>query len=164
MTGAIPQNHPRDGEGDHAQHGGGGPRILQARIRQVKRARRLRKQMSLPEVLLWQQFRKRPNRLKFRRQFPIGDMTVDFACLERRLIVEVDGESHSFGDQPRRDAARDAILRREGFRVLRIAARDVLKNMDGVLRFIIGACGDVGPLHHDAVRRGPPPRSEEDFA
>jgi very-short-patch-repair endonuclease len=120
--------------------------------------------MSLPEVLLWQQFRKRPNRLKFRRQFPIGDMTVDFACLERRLIVEVDGESHSFGDQPRRDAARDAILRREGFRVLRIAARDVLKNMDGVLRFIIGACGDVGPLHHDAVRRGPPPRSEEDFA
>jgi len=120
--------------------------------------------MSLPEVLLWQQFRKHPNRLKFRRQFPIGDMTVDFACLERRLIVEVDGESHSFGDQPRRDAARDAILRREGFRVLRIAARDVLKNMDGVLRFIIGACGDVGPLHHDAVRRGPPPRSEEDFA
>ena len=115
--------------------------------------------MSLPEVLLWQQLRKRPDGLKFRRQFPFADMTVDFACLERRLVIEVDGEGHSFGDQPRRDA----ILRREGFRVLRIAARDVLNNMDGVLRFILATCSEVGPLHHDAARRGSPPRSGEDL-
>jgi very-short-patch-repair endonuclease len=119
--------------------------------------------MSLPEVLLWQQLRKRPDGLKFRKEFPFGEMTVDFACLERRLIIEVDGEGHSFGNQPRRDASRDAILRREGFRVLRIAARDVLKNMDGALQFILSACGEVGPLHHDAARRGPPPRSGEDL-
>jgi very-short-patch-repair endonuclease len=119
--------------------------------------------MSLPEVLLWQQLRKRPDGLKFRKQFPIGEMTVDFACLERRLIIEVDGEGHSFGDQPKRDAGRDAILRREGFRVLRIAARDVLRDMDAVLRFILVVCDEVGPLHHDAARRGPPPRSGEDF-
>jgi very-short-patch-repair endonuclease len=120
--------------------------------------------MSLPEVLLWRHLRKRPGGLKFRRQFPIGQITVDFACLERRLIVEVDGEGHSFGDQPRRDAARDAILNREGFRVMRIAARDVLKDMDAVLRFIVVSCGEVGPLHHEAARRGPPPRSGEDLA
>ena len=117
--------------------------------------------MSLPEVLLWQVLRKRPEGLKFRKQFPIGEMTVDFACLERRLIIEVDGEGHSFGDQPRRDAVRDTLLRREGFRVIRIAARDVLKNMDGVLQYIAACCSDVGPLHQPAA--GPPPRAGEEF-
>jgi very-short-patch-repair endonuclease len=159
------QNPPRNGEGDRSAKpsGGGGPRILKVPIKQVKRARKLRQQMSLPEVLLWQQLRKRPGELKFRRQFPISEMTVDFACLDRRLIIEVDGEGHSYGDQPRRDAARDALLQREGFRVMRIAARDVLRDMDAVLRFILATCSEVGPLHHDAARRGPPPRSGEDL-
>jgi very-short-patch-repair endonuclease len=71
-------------------------------------------------------------------------------------------DGHSFGDQPRRHAARDALLGREGFRVLRIAARDVLKDMDAVLRFVLATCSEVGPLHHDAARRGPPPRSGEE--
>jgi very-short-patch-repair endonuclease len=120
--------------------------------------------MSFPEVLLWQILRKRPAGLKFRRQFPIGQMTVDFACLEKRLIVEIDGESHSFGNQPRRDAARDALLRREGFRVIRIAARDVLKDLDAVLQFIVAACSEAGPLHHPRLREdGPPPRSGEEL-
>ena len=121
--------------------------------------------MSLPEVLLWQQLRKRPDALKFRKQFPIGEMTVDFACLERRLVIEIDGEGHSFGDQPRRDAARDAVLKREGFRVVRIAARDVLRNMEGVLRFILTACSNVGPLHQPSpsASAGPPPGSGEEL-
>ena len=159
-------NPPRNGEGDRSAkpRGGGGPAILQARIKQVKRARRLRREMSLPEVLLWQQLRRRAIGHKFRKQFPIGEMTVDFACLERRLIIEVDGESHSYGDHPRRDAGRDAILAREGFRVLRVAARDVLKDMDAVLRFIVSACGERGPLHHSAELNGPPPRSGEELA
>jgi very-short-patch-repair endonuclease len=117
--------------------------------------------MSLPEVLLWQQLRRRPGGHKFRRQFPTDRMTTDFACLERRLIIETDGEGHSFGDQPRRDAARDALLEREGFRVLRIPARDVLKEMDAVLHYIVAACGEVGPLHQPAA--GPPPRSGEEL-
>ncbi len=163
MTGTRLYDPPRNGEGDHAEHGGGGPRILQTPIKQVKRARSLRKKMSLPEVLLWQHLRKRPEGLKFRKQFPIGEMTVDFACLERRLIIEVDGEGHSFGDQPQRDAARDAILKREGFHVMRVAARDVLRDMDAVLRWIVTTCFNVGPLHRRSARRGPPPRSGEDL-
>ncbi|MEO7364889.1 MAG: endonuclease domain-containing protein [Sphingomicrobium sp.] len=154
---------PRNGEGDRAERGGGGPRILRAPIKQVKRARELRGRMSLPEVLLWQALRSRPEGLKFRRQFPINEITVDFACLERRLIIEGDGELHNRGDQPRRDAARDAILRNEGFTVLRIAARDVLKDLGAVLHFIVARCAEVGPLHYDAARRGPPPRSWEYF-
>jgi very-short-patch-repair endonuclease len=118
--------------------------------------------MSLPEVVLWQVLRRRPEGLRFRRQFPFGAITADFACLERRLIVEIDGERHSFGDQPRRDAARDALFRREGFQVMRIAARDVLKDTDAVIRWIVASCSEVGPLHHDAARRGPPPRSGEE--
>jgi very-short-patch-repair endonuclease len=117
--------------------------------------------MSLPEVLLWQQLRRRPAGL-FRKQFPIGERTVDFACLERRLIIEIDGEGHSFGDQPACDARRDALLRRDDFHVVRISARDVLRNMDGVLRYIVAVCTDVGPLHQPSA--GPPPRSGEDLA
>jgi very-short-patch-repair endonuclease len=137
--------------------------MLQSPIKQVKRARKLRREMSLPEVLLWQVLRHRPAGLKFRRQFPLGKITADFACLEARLIVEIDGESHSRGDQPRRDSARDAVLRCEGFDVMRIAATDVLRDMDAVLAGIVVRCSDAGPLHHAAARRGPPPRSGEDL-
>ncbi len=159
---------PRNGEGDRPAKpgGGGGPCLLKVPIKQVKRARGLRRAMSLPEVLLWQVLRKRPDGHKFRRQFPIGEIVVDFACLARRLIIEVDGEAHNFGDRPRRDAARDAILLREGFSVMRVAARDVLKNMDGVVRGIVHRCGEVGPLHRppspSAAADGPPPRSGEE--
>jgi very-short-patch-repair endonuclease len=147
----VRKNPPRNGEGDRSSRtrsgasGGGGPRVLRTPIKQVKRARRLRRQMSLPEVLLWQVLRTRPEGLKFRRQFPTDRATVDFACLQRRLVIEVDGECHSFGVQPWRDARRDARLRHDGFRVLRIPARDVLRDMDAVLRWIIATCSEAGP-------------------
>jgi very-short-patch-repair endonuclease len=113
--------------------------------------------MTLPEVLLWQVLRKRPAGLKFRKQFPFRGFVVDFACLERRLAIEVDGEVHSMGDIPRRDARRDAQLAEAGFETLRIAARDVLKNMEGVLTLILHTC-ENRPFHHSASRSGPPPR------
>ena len=56
---------------------------------------------------------------------------------------------------------RDAMLRREGFQVVRIAARDILKNMDAVVRLIVARCADAGPLHQ--LSAGPPPRSGEDL-
>ena len=156
------QNPPRNGEGDQVKLGGGGPRLLQVPIKQIKRARTLRRDLSLPEVLLLKALRRRPDGLKFRSQFPVGGITVDFACLSHRLVIEVDGESHNRGDQPRRDAARDALLRKEGFEVMRIAARDVLKNLEGVVFGIVARCSQVGPLHHPSD--GSPPRSGEDFA
>jgi very-short-patch-repair endonuclease len=87
-------NPPRYGEGDRAQHGGGVPAILTTAIKTVKTARRLRKGMSLPEVLLWQALRKRPAGFRFRRQFPLAPFVLDFACLESRLAIEVDGAAH----------------------------------------------------------------------
>jgi very-short-patch-repair endonuclease len=142
---------PRYGEGDHPQDGGGAPAVLRSPIKQVKRARELRRNMSLPEILLWQQLRRRPGGYKFRRQFPVVGLTTDFACLERRLVIEVDGEGHSFGDRPRRDAARDALLFRAGFAVLRIPARDVLGDLDAVVRWIVASCTEESPPRNGEV-------------
>jgi len=93
--------------------------------------------MTLPEVLLWAQLRKRPGELKFRHQHPAGPYVLDFYCAEVDLAVEIDGETHSRGDQPERDAVRDEWLRLRRVRVLRIKAVDVLQDLDAVVRHII---------------------------
>jgi very-short-patch-repair endonuclease len=118
--------------------------------------------MSLPEVLLWRALRSRPAGHRFRRQHPIGGYVADFACLSARLLIEVDGEAHERGNQRRIDALRQTDLERTGFRVLRIGARDVLKNIDGVVQMIVARCETRPPLHQPSA--GPPPRSGEDLA
>ena len=127
----------------------------------VRRARQLRRKLTLPEVALWQQLRKRPDGLRFRRQFPCRGYVIDFACLGHRLAIEIDGEAHSMGNNPERDQIRDRKLKDAGFQTLRIAARDVLDNLDDVMNYILASCGNR-PLHHSAVLSGPPPRSGED--
>ena len=99
----------------------------------VAQARRLRREMSLPEVLLWQELRKRPNGLKFRRGHPAAHYTADFYCHSARLIVEVDGEAHGHGNRPERDLRRDAWFAARDIGVMRIAARDVLRNLEGIV-------------------------------
>ncbi|HEY0629892.1 MAG TPA: endonuclease domain-containing protein [Sphingomicrobium sp.] len=163
---AMHLNPPRNGEGDHAEHGGGAERRAQHRTvgasdRNVRFARQLRRRLTLPEVVLWQQLRKRPNGLRFRRQFPCEGYVIDFACLERRLAIEVDGEAHAMGDRPQRDLRRDAALSDAGFQTRRIAARDVLDNLEGVMTHILMTCRNR-PLHRSAAPSGPPPRSGED--
>jgi very-short-patch-repair endonuclease len=116
--------------------------------------------MSLPEVLLWQRIRRSVGGVSFRKQHPIDPYVVDFYCSSSKLIIEVDGEAHDRGDRPQRDERRSAFLRDQGFRILRIAAGDVLKDPDGVAAAIVAAATD--PLHHRASRGGPPPRPGED--
>ena len=152
-------NPPRNGEGDHAEHGGG---ALAASRPNVERARRLRRQMSLPEVLLWRALRLRPGGFKFRRQHPVGGYVADFACLSARLLIEVDGEAHDRGNQARIDGLRQADLERLGFCILRIAACDLLRDIDAVVRMILARCESQLPLHQPSA--GPPPRSGEDLA
>ncbi|SER01959.1 endonuclease domain-containing protein [Sphingobium sp. YR768] len=100
------------------------------------RARILRQSMTLPEILLWQELRKRPAGLRFRRQHPAGVYVLDFFCPRHRLAVEVDGEVHGRGDAPERDAVRDLWLAADGIRVLRIRAKDVLKDVEAVVLHI----------------------------
>jgi len=117
--------------------------------------------MSLPEVLLWQQLRQRPGGFRFRKQFPQEHYVIDFACVAVRLAIEVDGEAHDRGDRPRRDAARDVHLTGLGFTMMRIPAREVLGNLEGVLMGIVERCRTLRPLHQPSA--GPPPRSGEDL-
>jgi very-short-patch-repair endonuclease len=114
------------------------------RVKGDKRhARTLRRSMSLPEVLLWRELRKKPNGLQYRRQHPAGPYVLDFFCAPANVAIEVDGENHSQGNRPQRDEVRDHWLESRGIRVIRIPAHEVLKNLDGVLQFI-GAATDAG--------------------
>ena len=136
--------------------------MLKGTATAVRRARKLRRDMSLPEVILWQALRKRPNSLKFRHQHPAGEFILDFYCDAAKLCIEVDGEAHSRGVRPARDVRRDAWLLDNGIRTMRIAARDVLSDIDGVCRAIIDTTEIACP---STAFGGPPPlslRSGED--
>jgi very-short-patch-repair endonuclease len=95
------------------------------------RARALRKNPTEAEKLLWTQLRYwQVDGYKFRRQQPLGKYIVDFVCMEKRLIIELDGGQHA--EQRDYDVERDAWLREQGFTVLRFWNNDVLQNINGV--------------------------------
>jgi very-short-patch-repair endonuclease len=96
--------------------------------------------MTLPEGMLWQVLRQRPDGFKFRYQHPIGRCIVDFYCAAVRLVIEVDGESHTMGDNPQRDSRRDQWLRGQGLHVLRFNATDVIRDLQSVVTAILLAC------------------------
>jgi very-short-patch-repair endonuclease len=97
-------------------------------------ARRLRRDSTDAEKRLWGRLRAgQLNGLVFRRQEPIGSYVVDFVCTCAKLVVEVDGGQHADNAN---DVERDAFLRDQGFRVLRVWNNDVMSNLDGVLQRI----------------------------
>jgi very-short-patch-repair endonuclease len=102
-----------------------------------RNAKRLRKEMTPPEIGLWLALRKNEAKLHFRKQHAVDDYVLDFYCARAKLAIEVDGEAHACGDRPERDAVRDAWLASQGLRVLRYSATDVLINLDGVVRQIV---------------------------
>src|SRR5688500_6816025 len=106
----------------------------------VTRAKQLRRQLTLPEGLLWHFLRSRPGGVKFRRQQPFGPYVLDFFCRETGLAVEVDGTAHNMGDNPERDLRRDEWIAEQGIRTLRIAASDVLEEMEAVTGAILQVC------------------------
>jgi very-short-patch-repair endonuclease len=111
--------------------------------------------MSLPERLLWGALRKNKIGLRFRKQHPAGPYVLDFYCDQLKLCVEVDGEAHDF--RARHDEIRDRWLAARGVRTLRIPARDVVGNLDGVIQFIAAEANAPSV----ALRATPPPAGEE---
>jgi very-short-patch-repair endonuclease len=102
------------------------------------RAKVLRREMSLPEVLLWKAIKGRAlNRLHFRKQHPMGPYVLDFYCDAEKLAVEVDGRAHGFGDRPRGDERRDAWLRNHGITTLRLPASLMLRDVGDATRTIL---------------------------
>ena len=108
-----------------------------ARPEAIKRARELRRQQTQAEALLWCRLRRKQlDGLKFRRQHILGPFIVDFASLERKLIIEVDGGQHNIESGHQRDQERTAWLEAQGYRVIRFWNNDVLASPDGVLEII----------------------------
>ena len=103
----------------------------------------MRREPTDAERKLWYHLRAgRLGNLKFRRQHPVPPYIVDFCCLDRKLIVELDGSQHS----PSIDAARTAYLESQGFNVVRFWDNDVLLRTDLVLEAIWNATHAPDPL------------------
>ena len=101
----------------------------------AKLPRRLRNAATDAERALWQRLRLRQmDGCKFRRQHPFGNYILDFVCLEKMLVVELDGSQHA--ESAVTDAERTAFLERAGFLVLRFWNNQVFEEMDGVLEVI----------------------------
>jgi very-short-patch-repair endonuclease len=106
----------------------------------TQRARANRKDMTSAEKRVWSMLRDRRLRYKFRRQHPIGEFVVDYACPAVRLVLEVDGPSHERQEQREFDLRREEYLLEQGWRVMRVknwevfqCARDV---EDAIWRFL----------------------------
>lgn len=115
----------------------------------MQRARVLRRELSLPEVLLWQRLRgRRLQGLHFRRQHPMLGYILDFYCADRRLAVEVDGKGHGADEQIEHDKRRDARLVEVGVLTLRFGAASVLhdEQIESVLLTIAEAALSRPPL------------------
>ncbi len=97
----------------------------------TERSRDLRRTGSRAEQVCWELIRaKRMAGVKFRRQHPIGPYFADFACVSKKLAIEIDGEHHAF--QIEADARRTAATERKGWRVLRFWANDAVSNPEGL--------------------------------
>jgi very-short-patch-repair endonuclease len=115
--------------------GEGGSRRLTDEGFAKQQAKRLRKEMTDAERSLWKALRdRRFENYKFRRQVPIGKYIADFACLSHKLIVEVDGSQH---EGSATDIMRDAWFSAQGFKILRLWNREMLRDLDGALNSVL---------------------------
>ena len=98
----------------------------------------MRHEPTRAEQILWNKLRNRTlSGFKFSRQVPIGRYIVDFVCRELKLIIEVDGATHSSPDELSHDDLRAAWLEGQGYSIQRIWNQDVYENLDGVLNSIL---------------------------
>lgn len=115
--------------------------VVRSRKSMIEAARELRKTMTIAEKLLWDCLKRNTRDIKFYRQVPIDRFIVDFYCPRERLIIEVDGGVHEHADVAESDAFREEFLRNKDLRILRFRNKDILRNLHGVYRRILEACG-----------------------
>jgi very-short-patch-repair endonuclease len=112
----------------------------------IERARRLRREATPAERVLWSALRRfRPQGFHFRRQTPIGPYIADFACKQSKIVIELDGSQHGEREQLDHDETRTASLTTRGYRVLRFWNHEVFENRDGVVDVIFRALGPTRP-------------------
>jgi len=99
------------------------------------RAKELRKAGNLCEVLLWKQLHKKKFKgYDFDRQKIIGNYIVDFYCLDCNVVIEIDGSSHDYTGE--HDEVRDRYLEGLGLTVIHIPAKEILRNLSGVIELL----------------------------
>ena len=104
----------------------------------IQRAQQLRLRQTRAEDLLWQALRNRKlAHWKFRRQHPVDRYIVDFVCLDARLVIEVDGATHSTDREIRQDEQRTRVLETCGYHVIRFANAEIYDNRAGVMETIL---------------------------
>ena len=113
------------------------------RQNRLDQARRLRPDLTPAEQRLWAGLRgRRLQNHKFARQYPIGPFTVDFLCREVRLIIEVDGATHSEDHEIDYDERRSTFLKSQGYRILCVQNDDVYHRFNDVMDMILLALDD----------------------
>jgi len=118
--------------------------MLRIKKQTTENARALRSDMTDAERRLWQTIRgKQLCDCRFRRQHPIGPYIADFACIDKKLVIELDGGQHQ--DQIAYDEQRTAFLQAQEWRVLRFWNNDVLSNLEGILASIVDALNALPP-------------------
>ncbi|MFZ6681582.1 endonuclease domain-containing protein [Undibacterium sp. Tian12W] len=100
----------------------------------IKTAKVLRKNMTDAEKKLWQGLRGEQLGVKFRRQYPYQHFVLDFVCLEKRVVIEVDGGQHA--EARVYDMHRTEVLNKAGFTVLRFWNNQVLNETSAVIEEI----------------------------
>lgn len=107
----------------------------------ISRAKKLRRNQTEAEKILWSLLRNNQLNYKFRRQHPIDPYIVDFFCVELSLIIELDGGQHT----EEADGKRSLYLEEQGFRMLRFWNNEVLKNREGVYQSICMTVAELSP-------------------
>lgn len=121
----------------------------------LSQSRRLRKESTPHERKMWYQLRAgRFENLKFRRQCVVGQYIVDFCCLDRKLIVELDGGGHDVDTQRATDAERDRYFLESGYRVIRFWNNEIDMNLNGVLEKLRQAVQAPSPQPSPVGRGG----------
>jgi len=116
----------------------------------VATLRAARRNPTEAETKLLRALRETLPQYKWRFQAPVGPFRVDFMCFAERLVIEVDGATHAEAESD--DAARTAIIEREGYRVLRFWNNDVMANTEGVIAKVAEALQTPSPIGRE---RGP---------
>jgi len=108
----------------------------------LERAKKLRREMTPAEKILWQRLRaNKLNGLHFRRQQIVHGYFADFYCHQHELIVELDGDIHKF--QQEYDADREAYLIALGFRIVRFTNDEIIEDLKTVLQRIVEECKEA---------------------
>jgi very-short-patch-repair endonuclease len=107
---------------------------------EIIRGKTLRKNMPFCERLFWSEIRNQKLGYKFRRQHQIGKYYADFACVEKRVVVELDGEQHARPKDLNYDSIRTDFIKANGWTIIRIPNADVRGYLDeiiGLLKMVL---------------------------